>query len=394
MSAATSLPTTPFSSPPPNVQYLMSEAERDIRRCYRQFGERPVAELDQACKEIGKRIAAIEASLATIDCDEDTRESFHFLSADLQCLSTRVCIAARQSSRQKEKDLAIQRFIQTIGKIEYTQIKKNSFVGSNTFGVFATSNEVGQTQVLHNLRKAKKFPGGGHLGISGLYNWDIIAQMKSEFAVLIDFNPKVAVFNRNMLAILAEASSPKDFERRALIQMDKDLEADGGFYAFNVRYDDMHVKYHGRNFSDLPKIEQLKYQLKRMRHREHGALSKENFPFLQKMAREGRIVPLHLDFCDTKAIQTIASAVHEGGHFFSSIYLSNIYDYLQSTTSNQTFKQNLAALSRPCTCVVDTCLIGDLDDSIHSFVFWYQDPKTGLPYNPDLLRDRKKNAVD
>lgn len=366
------------------VQTLMSDAERDIRRCYRQFGQRPVAEIDQACKEIGERIAGIEANLAAVKSDEDILESFDLLSADLRCLTTRVAIAARQappapsgssaSAPPAPKAFDVPRFLERISKMENKPLAK-----SILRIVYVTSNEFGQKKVRDTLKTTDKIPGGVHFGVSGIYNWDLIAYMKSEFAILGDYNPAVAEFNRRMLAILAEANSPEEFVEKAFEQMKLDLALNEYFYAYNVFYSATHKLPDNTSLRD-----DLEFQLKRMLQRENGALSKENFPVLQKMAREGRIVPLHLDFCDADAIKMIADAIHEQGFVFSSLYLSNAYDYLQNNPdAAKAFKQNIAVLQQDHTCIIDAFMkLG----SIRSFTFYGKDPETGNLYNPDVLR--------
>lgn len=381
---------TVSSSPIPGslgqVQTLMSDAERDIRRCYQQFGQRPVAEIDQACKEIGKRIAGIESSLAVAKGDEDTMESFDLLSADLRCLTTRVAIAARQappasapsgspaSVPPAPKTFDVPRFLERISKMENKPLAK-----STLRIVYVTSNEFGQKKVRDTLKTMDKIPGGVHFGVSGIYNWDLIANMKSEFAILGDYNPAVAEFNRRMLTILAEANSPEEFVDKAFEQMKMDLALNDYFYAYNIFYSQTLKLPDNTSLRD-----DLEFQLKRMLQRENGALSKENFPVLQKMAREGRIVPLHLDFCDADAIKTIADAVHEQGFVFSSLYLSNAFDYLQNRPeAAKAFKQNIAVLQQDRTCIIDAFMqLG----SIRSFTFYGKDPETGNLYNPDVLR--------
>lgn len=366
MSTLASIPST-IPSSLQQVHSAMLEAERDVRRCLREVGHRPLAQTDNACKEIGKRIAGIEANLKTLTCDEDTRESFALLSADLQCLTTRVAIAARQD--QKKRKLEIQAILQTISKIEYSPCENEEPIDA----IYVTSNETEQDVILPLLRSMKKISGGGHFGVSGLYNWDLIAQMKSEFAVLVDFNPHVPLFHRNMLNILIKAKSPEDFVALALDQMKKDIEDNRFNYARNMLYRPLDVR--GQPYVSMSKIDQLAYEFEMMLQRENGALSKENFPFLQKMAQEGRILPLYLNFNDAKGIQAIADAVHKQGHVFSSIYLSNIFSW----GHEDTFQSNVDALKQDGTCIIDSTVWS-------SFVRYGKDPITAKTYDADVCK--------
>lgn len=470
---------------------LMSEAERDIRSCYGQFGKRPVADIDQACKEIGKRIPGIQARLAAAKSDDKAMEAFYALASKLSCLTACVAAAARKSTiavtpssptvskitanavhkvlshkrpsklkaagrakaasqpptgragekslparilsnassdlkpiiknpvsktagaqlaakegvpsiaarrwkklslrlavqearacakqlkefrssqiaaSQEKRKIEIQAFLQKISKLE--PAKKGDDPMASL--VFATSNEPEQENVLGLLRSMKKIRGG-HFGVSGLYNWDIIAQMKSEFAILADYNPNVPLFHRNMLAILAKAKNPEDFVAQAIQQVKKDLETNPGFYARNQLYLDREIG--GQDYRDMSRIDQVAYQMELMLKRENGALSKENFPFLQRMAQEGRILPLFLNFNDPNRVKAIADAVHVEGHVFSSIYLSNIYNW----GHEDTFQSNVDALKQDGTCVIDTTVK-------QSFVHYGKDPVTGNAYDANLTK--------
>lgn len=439
MSLATALASVSIqTSSLQQVQSLMNEIERDIRHCLQQVGQRPVAESNQACKDIGKKIAGIEASLPAVKPDEETRESFHDLTSDLRCLSARIAIAARKTEgpnapvicdagndlyaakwQRMANKLAVKErrecvrslrewqldrlssvssqsckfptLVQKLGKIPYTPIPKpGQLFKYQEFGVYVTSNEFGQKRVRDLLKTIKKIPGGVHLGMSGLYNWDLIAHMKSSFAVLVDFNPKVAAFHRKMLDILAGASSREDFFKKACAQITQDLNANRNYYRSNVLFmfeNAPHTKYNPLWYQFAPLNERIHLELSVMMDKEGSALSEEQFPILQKMAREGRIVPLHLDFCDTQGMKAIADAVHEEGLVFSSLYLSNSYDYLEhDPEGRKAFKSNVDLLKQDDTCIIDTSYLGFGALKLQSFLHYGKDPATGKPYDPDISR--------
>jgi hypothetical protein len=259
------------------------------------------------------------------------------------------------------------------------------------FGVYATANECGQRRVRNLLKTIKKIPNGVHLGVSGLHNWDVIAHMRSRFAILVDFNPKVVAFNRKMLAILAKAKNPEDFVEKAHAQMKKDLKANNNFYMPNILYKTEHVceqGYNPRQYIQSIPSQKLRFELERMLKREDGALSNDNFSYLQQLAREGRIVPMHLDFCDTGSVQAVADAVHEENLVFSSLYLSNAYDYLiKNPSSRQAFKKSVQTLQQDQTCIIDTSAVGFSKPLLlKSYLHYGKDPETGNLFNPDISR--------
>lgn len=484
-------PATVTQNPLHQVQTLMNEAEKDIRSCFGQFGKRPVAEIDQVCKEIGTRIPGIQASLAAAKSDGKTMEAFYALTSKLSCLAACIAAAARKgaigvtpsspivsrittnavhkipshkvpsklkaaghakaasqpptrrtgeralparvlsnassdlkpiiknpvskaaagqlattegvsrfaaerwkklslrfavqearacalqlkefrssqiAASQEKRKIEIQAFLQKISKLEPLRTNEDPMATL----VFATSNEPEQENVLGLLRSMKKIRGG-HFGVSGLYNWDIIAQMKSDFAVLVDCNPNVPYFHRNMLNILTRSKNPEDFVAQAIQQMGKDLERNPGFYARNQLYLDRQIR--DQDYRNMPRIDQVAYQMDLMLKRKNGALSEENFPFLQKMAQEGRILPIYLNFNDPNRVKAIAGAVHGEGHVFSSIYLSNIYNWGHENT----FQFNVDALKQDGTCIIDTSVK-------QSFIHYGKDPLTGKAYDANLTK--------
>lgn len=415
-----------------NLQRLLNDAERDIRRCYDQFSQKPLAEIEETTRTLAQKINAVT-------CDNvDAREDLHSLAADLRCLGTRIHIAKSQSppasptnleirvdivKSQSTADLRCMGTRTGIAKSQSTaelrppvthihiakslsaavsptnsapvpnfsglkeklgKIEKPCQNSSRFHRVFATSNEYNQRQIREVVKAMKKIPDGIHFGVSGLHNWNLIAQMKSRFAVLVDLNPKVADFHRKMLRILCRAKSPNDFLLQATTQIKVDAR-NGSKCAINSLYKDRCGQYNPAPYRRLKYSEKLRFQLNRML-REDLAFSKENFPFLQKMAKEGRIVPLYADICNTKVMQEIADAVHGEGLVFSSIYVSNIYDYLKKhPIARKNFQQNINAMKQDGTCIIDTTLV-TRKNSVGSFIHYGKDPVTGNPYDPDIAR--------
>jgi hypothetical protein len=397
-----------------NLQRLLNNAERDIRRCFGQFNQKPLAVIEETAQKLANKITAVT-------CDNaGAREDLHSLAADLRCLGTRIHIAKRQSPSTSPTNLEthidiaksqsaadLRPRITRIGiaksqsadpppanaapasnffrlKVRLGKIEKPSQNSSRFHRVFATSNEYNQRQIREVVKAMKKIPDGAHFGVSGLHNWNLIAQMKSRFAVLVDLNPEVADFHRKMLRILCRAKSPNDFLLQATAQIKVDARK-GLKCATNSLYADRCGQYNPASYRRLKYEEKLRFQLNKML-REDLALSKENFPFLQKMAKEGRIVPLYADLCNTKVIQEIADALHAEGLVFSSIYVSNIYDYLKKNPiARKNFQQNINAMKQDGTCIIDTTLV-TRKYSVGSFIHYGKDPVTGNPYNPDIAR--------
>lgn len=409
---------------------LLNEADRDIAYCKAQIGCRSQAELDRACQILTERLAAIESSLPS---DGNALSQFHDIRAALTCLEIcvsidahakvenaekwerlggklwadqrRTCVQQLKELRPKARKFNVSRFVQRIKTIKAPDSKP---VFS---GVFATSNESGQKIIHDLLTKMEKTPNGVHLGVSGLQNWDHIAQMRSSFAILVDHNPKVVEFNRNLLEILAKAESPQDFMAKAFEKMKGDLAKDPNHYADNIPNRQLAGEKWKKFFGSEPyvfnlcmtKLQVLQVGLKRILFLKNGPLSEKNFSFMQKMAREGKIMPLHADLCDKQTMQAIADAVHEQGFDFSSLYLSNVYDYARKEPATRdAFQYTLDALMNDKTCVIDASFVGIEENAlfapqgicfINSFIHYGKDPETGNRFDPDVARGLSKVAL-
>jgi hypothetical protein len=165
--------------------------------------------------------------------------------------------------------------------------------------------------------------------------------------------------------------------------MEKDLETGDVVYATDGNMFNPPLSREER--VKTPMIKLLALHLDRMLSRKKGALSQENFPFLQKMAKEGRIIALGLDLCDTTAFKTIADAVHGQGFVFSSLYFSNAYDYMQFfEESPKNFQNTADVLKQDGTCIVDS-------DLKRTIVHYGKDPLTGTIYNPKNIFEKSGN---
>jgi hypothetical protein len=99
-------------------------------------------------------------------------------------------------------------------------------------------------------------------------------------------------------------------------------------------------------------------------------------------------------------MQAIADAVHEQGFDFSSLYLSNVYDYARKEpATREAFRYCLDALMKDKTCVIEASFVGIEENAlfapqgicfINSFIHYGKDPETGNRFDPDVARDLSK----
>jgi hypothetical protein len=214
--------------------------------------------------------------------------------------------------------------------------------------VFLNSNESGITETRDYLKKAKMAENGIHLGVSSLHNFDIIEQTRPKFAILIDHGAKVVDFNKQVINILRNANSRKEFHTMLTQLVPNDL-----------REEDKTMRW---------------------------AESDDGFFYLKKMAEEERIYPLCLKIDDCESIKKIAQSAHKAGLVFSSLYVSNIYDYYEGDhLFLQKFQKSIGHLATDGTVIIDATFHGQDPNSI------VQHASYAKGYDPSIIRTHQES---
>lgn len=216
--------------------------------------------------------------------------------------------------------------------------------------LFITSNEEGQTRFLELLtQRITKIKNNVHIGVSCLYNWDLVIRTRPDFAILIDINPSTVKFNKEMLEHLCNSSSPEIFLELALKQIEKEIKEGNPKGRIHQNMRDRYLERIGP-FTSL--IDGIKLELEKMGN--GGALSGNSFLYLRQMAQEGRIACCCLDLNNASAITRLASALSKDELQVSSLYLSNVFDDIEVKDREQ-FQNSIQQLIKPTTCVIDSC---------------------------------------
>ena len=229
-----------------------------------------------------------------------------------------------------------------------TPIKRLHPPKQTLFGdLFVTSNETGIEQTFEKLAKMQKIRDGVHLGVSALHNWDFAVAMRSRYVILLDHAPLVTVFNKQAIDILRTSDSRHKC-KEALAEVLTAKVYVGRF--FNILY--------------APKgssKEQALFEIDMWMQKTHSALhTDEGFSYMQKLARENKIITITCSLQNTETVGEIARIVKRAGLPFSSLYLSNVYDHFACTDMHEAdleaqknFKGSVSHLKEDLTCIID-----------------------------------------
>lgn len=140
---------------------------------------------------------------------------------------------------------------------------------------------------MHEKDPEKKFL---HIGVGGLFNFDIAAAGGHDAVLLVDINPAHTRYMKKLVQTLASSDSRAQF--------------------IGSMYEDAYMK------DRISKLMDMKW-----------LRDDKSFSYLHALARNGKIFLAPLDIYDTKQCQKIKEWVDEAGFTPATIYTSNIMEH-------------------------------------------------------------------
>lgn len=204
--------------------------------------------------------------------------------------------------------VALKHFIDTFNLGDVTKIEVLLYPMDYSRVPWILGNETGIAETMEILSKAPNIAQGGHFGVGGWFNLDVMAARKSRFGVLFDKNPEMVRVHGLTLEILAASKDRQDFVRRFA----EKIAIDAAAYDWEFR--------EGQKDQSI-----LRDELTRPGS---WLSSDENFDHIWTMAAEGRILSLRTDVRNTAVFAAIAVWMQRRGLRSDTVYLSNILDWL------------------------------------------------------------------
>lgn len=207
--------------------------------------------------------------------------------------------------------------------------------------VYINTNEERARESLVHLRNIPRIASGCHIGFSGWHNFDIIAQRKSQRAVICDLNPENALFLHHILEILRECNDRQDFVCKATNYIKKNQypltsapKAESIHFEINISEDILYSNVMKPHHEVALELE-----------REFGWLgSEENFLYLQTLAKEDKIVLITENITAVETFSKIFNLLQVNGIQIDTVYTSNISHYLEQDKEQIGFVQTISKL--------------------------------------------------
>lgn len=198
---------------------------------------------------------------------------------------------------------------------------------------YVLCNEVEQEAILERLSPARS--NGVHLGFSCWLNFDILAEKKSPYALLCDFDSNMIALLNTIQRIIAISQTPDEFIEKFWQELSS------------------HEELHFQGFFGPTGI--VNYENFRHQMRLKGWLSTpEKFQIIKEMYAQGRILHRKLDITDTSAFDQIKQWAFTQNLVFDSLYTSNIPEWVfqSSLEKRNALYRNVEKIIDPSTQVI------------------------------------------
>ena len=208
--------------------------------------------------------------------------------------------------------------------------------------IFLTTNEKVNFAALAELGRSSKIPLSCHIGFSGWHNFDLMAASMPEYGIICDINFRNTRLIHVTLQILSTAKDRFDFVHKFT-----PLVAKSFYFMPNLKFENL-----------VNESDELKGELTR---KGSWLSSDSSFKYIQKAALLGKIAALTVDICSTSTFERMGRILQENSIKVTSLYVSNIAQYLPNAESRHSYASSIRALVDGDTKMISARLQTDLE---------------------------------
>lgn len=201
---------------------------------------------------------------------------------------------------------------------------ENPKMDGNIHGVYIFTNELPlsdqEIEILKAYKKGTGLSNRCHVGCGAFYNFDIMCMRKSTYGLIFDFNRNNKPFIEISLSLMQQLNTREEFVTQLIEVIRPNIDR----YNHYEGYDDP--------------ITRLKAEL----HRKESWLgSDDNYLYIKGLAEKKQIRAITQDINHAADFQKMVSNLESLGIEIDSLYLSNIYTYVE----RENFYNFLSALT-------------------------------------------------
>lgn len=197
-------------------------------------------------------------------------------------------------------------------------------------GLYIASNET-NLSTTRQLLKEQPRPSDEkptiHIGCATWHNFDIMSERKSNYGLIVDFNPENAIFIEKTIEILNESESRDLFKQRMIIYLNSLEGAKKDLF--------FHWDQHGSP------TERVEGELLR----EGSWLqTEESFLYMKALALKGHLIAITEDITNFESFSRIRKFLDRNNLVIDTLYLSNICNFMKTASQKNAFVKSVEQL--------------------------------------------------
>ncbi len=221
----------------------------------------------------------------------------------------------------------------------------NSRIKGQINGIYITTNETNLATIRQLLQEHPK-PALQtiHIGCATWHNLDLMCERKSDYGLIIDFNPKNAEFIEKTMDIIQASASREEF-KQSMVAYLHSLEGEQRDLFF-------HRDQHG-----LP-TDRIEEELTR----EGSWLqSEETYLFIKKLVSKDHLIAITEDITNFEVFAQIRTFLDSKDIAIDTLYLSNICNFMRTDSDKNAFIKSVKHMLAPDTVLINCPKLRQLD---------------------------------
>jgi len=200
----------------------------------------------------------------------------------------------------------------------------NLTVKGQVNGLYITTNETNLAATDEFLKAHPPREQTLHLGCANWYNFDIMCKRKSNYGLIVDFNPKNAAFIKKTIEIVKASESREVFTSTIIT------------YLNSLHGKERNLFFHGDQ-QGLP-TDRIEKEL----CREGSWLeNEESYAFIKNLASNEQIIAITENITNHKKFSKIREFLDLNHILIDTVYLSNICNFMQTKDEKEAFSKSV-----------------------------------------------------
>lgn len=213
-------------------------------------------------------------------------------------------------------------------------------------GIYITTNETNLPTTAEFLKGHLPPERSIHIGCATWHNFDIMCKRKSDYGLIVDFNPKNADFIKTTIEIV-KASETREVFNSTIIA-----------YLNSLQGEERNIFFHNDQ-QGLP-TERIEKELDR-----NGSWlqSEESYAFIKNLASDERIIAITENITNHKKFSEIRKFLDFNHIAIDTVYLSNICNFMKTKGEKEAFVKSVTHILDNETIFISCPEINQLNSS-------------------------------